>query len=356
MKIQAHEKVMEQVKTAIQAGRFPQAVLLDGPAGIGKKKLALDVAALLGCTGLLPPCGECFFCRHLKDPGAADRWIMPLQLEAKDRDQEDKVGAATTERLKMLLANPWQLRIIEPSAIISVSQIRQLWGRMGMKTQGVRVMIIPEADCMNVSAANALLKTLEEVPAQTYFILTSSRRSRLLQTIQSRCMPLRVETLRDEEIRDILQQYELGEPSEDLLGLALGSVGKAMACLEYDLQELQGLAYQLLVSLEQGEFSALFRTVDDALEKDLSKTLFFLEVCSILAQDTVRLGTGQKPRFQSWASRLQEHPRWLQADHVPQVSLLLEQISLGMRRLEDKKGSIGMVIQNMVLSQWTTRT
>lgn len=335
---------IRQLMSAWDAGRFPQAVLLDGPAGIGKKQLAMDLMAFLSCEDSANrACGHCFSCKMAYDVGASDQWLLPLALDGEDRKKPDKVREATTESLRRFQQNPFHLGIFEPTAFISVPQVRMLWDRTSLKASGVRVFVIAEADTMNVNAANALLKTLEEVPPQTYFILTTSQRHSLLQTIQSRSLPLRLPGLAPNEIAEVLQAQGHASPGPDLLGLSMGSVGKVLQCLEMDLVTTQKRAVEFLELLAERQWSRLFRAMDSWLGKDMSQALFFLEVLSVLVEDLSRAQSGAPVRFPScFPTSLASMTGDVVARHV----LLLSQTT---NRIVDRKGSVSVCLQTMAL-------
>ena len=158
--------------------RLPHAVLLVGPAGVGKTAFSEQLTALLLCesvTAELTACGECQACRWLDAGNHPDfRRVAP----EGDDDTEEGASGKTAEKTKKRSAN-----------IIKIDQIRELEGFVftGSHRNGNRVVLITEADAMNPASANALLKILEEPPVSVYFILVSSKTKSLLPTIRSRC-------------------------------------------------------------------------------------------------------------------------------------------------------------------------
>lgn len=144
----------------LRAGsRMPHAILLAGPAGLGKSQFARRLGASLVCARVGAEgdaCGECAACRQVRAGSHADlHWIAPD----------------------------------EPGKLIKIDAIRALNRHSVLAAQegGYRVFVIDSAEMMNVSAANALLKTLEEPASRTILVLVSSRPDRLPATIRSRC-------------------------------------------------------------------------------------------------------------------------------------------------------------------------
>lgn len=339
-------KARERLVHAWSSHRFPQAVLLEGPAGIGKKKLAMDLAALLSCTDEeTRPCGRCFGCRMARDPGASDRWLVPLETE--DRESPDKINAATTSLVEKFVANPYHTGLIGSTALISVDAVRLLSARFGMKSQGVRTVIIPEAECMNEAAANAMLKTLEEVPPDTYFLLTCSARGSLLKTIQSRCLPLQLPVLSDPEIASLLPTYQYAQASTDCIGYSMGSAGKAMEALDSQLLETSMRAVRYAEEAFRRRFSDLFFSIDDWNYKVPSEALFFLELLGFFFSDLQRLRSGMPPRCPEMAEG-RDSDFW---EQVPayQLEAAFKYIQEYTRRLQERKQSVPMVLQNLAL-------
>ncbi|HHX14873.1 MAG TPA: AAA family ATPase [Fibrobacter sp.] len=293
----SQQRTRIRLAASMKENRFPQAVLIEGLPGIGKKALAMELAKALSCTGALQrPCGVCFGCKMSSDPGAVENWVIPLESkEAKARKSSDVPegsAAKTVEEftqvyLKKIIENPYSIDYLSAASEISIDIIRSFTGRFSLKNETVRCVIIAEADRMNESASNALLKTLEEVPPNTYFILTTSSKEHLLQTIRSRCLSINLPPLSSKEVREKVNEMAGVSVSDDLLGLAQGSVGRALY-YEPRAQELQDLALEFLISSLSGDYSSLFFSMDKEDLKDPSTANLFLEVLSFLIADVIR--------------------------------------------------------------------
>jgi DNA polymerase-3 subunit delta' len=166
--------------------RLPHAILFHGPAGIGKTQFAERFAQALLCETLDASghaCGQCASCGWFAQYGHPDyRRVRPEALDeaegaAGDGEEEEGEGKKGGKSARA------------PSKDIRIDQIRALADFMNVSThrQGKRVVLLYPAEALNSAAANALLKTLEEPPPDTVFILSSNSLDRLLPTILSRC-------------------------------------------------------------------------------------------------------------------------------------------------------------------------
>jgi DNA polymerase-3 subunit delta' len=299
--------------SALTENRFPQAVIIEGAKGIGKKTLAIQLAQALCCTDSHKrPCGHCFGCKMAVDPGNVDCWVIPLETkEANAKSAADvsagSVGKTVEDYLKNyvteIIRNPYSVDYLSSVAQISVEQIRNTTSRFALTGDRVRFVIVAEAERMNDSAANAFLKTLEEVPPNTYFILTTSSRERLLQTIRSRCLSLRLPALEDREVQEIVVKITGETVSPDVLGMALGSPGKAMY---YALHESGhgSFALDFLRCSVEENYSELFFAMETEDLKDPDEACVMLHHLSFLIADVVRQLAGAPARAPQAASAL----------------------------------------------------
>lgn len=154
-----HDPQWLRIERSIRSGRVPHALLLRGASGNGKAMFAARLAAVLLCGSEEFPCGECGSCR-LCAAGSHPDWT-DVKLEPDRRE-------------------------------IVVDQIRDLIHSIGLTARFGRykVVIVESAELMNRHAANTLLKTLEEPPGATVFVLVSSNSAQLLPTIRSRCQTI----------------------------------------------------------------------------------------------------------------------------------------------------------------------
>ncbi len=156
---------------------LPHAVLIQGRSGLGKTLLARAFAQALLCETPAPEgvaCGACPGCRWFEQGNHPDFRLVEPEALAEVPDGEGETPARGSG---------------SPSRQIKVEQIRALQAFLSIGTHrgGPRVILIRPAEAMNAATANALLKSLEEPPPGTVFLLVSSAPDRLLPTVRSRC-------------------------------------------------------------------------------------------------------------------------------------------------------------------------
>lgn len=207
-----HETLRKRLLEASRAGRLPSSILLHGAAGIGKQRLALWLAGALLCEAADPPCGRCQSCRYANELSHPDlHWIFP-RPRLKDSDPSlDDVRADYAEAIAERLAAHGLYARPSGSEGIYVAGVRSIVHRAGISPALGRrkVFIVGDAERMvpqegSEMAANAFLKLLEEPPADTTLILTSSEPGALLPTIRSRVVSLRMAPLTERDVRAFL--------------------------------------------------------------------------------------------------------------------------------------------------------
>ncbi len=240
-----HQRLLALLSRAIAHDTLPPSLLLAGPAGVGKRRIAMAVAATINC---LQPrqspgferdaCGECASCRRIA------RGVHPDVI------------------------------LIEPgdTGTIKIEQVRDVIDRAGYRPfEGRRrVVIVDEADAMVPQAQNALLKTLEEPPSASIFILVSSLPDSLLPTVRSRCPRLRVGPLAAGEIADILvRDHDYAEADARAAAAdADGSVGQALSSEAADLTDARAAAQRILEQAARtSDPSRLVDSVKDVVGK-----------------------------------------------------------------------------------------
>ncbi len=241
-----HEAVRERLSQAVRSGRLPQAILLHGPRGVGKQRLGLWLAQLILCEQEgRDPCGTCRSCRLVENLSHPDlHWFFPLEPPKKAVDAEKQVEvvqAALAEEMALRRERPLY-GAVSGLASHSVAAVRLLLRRVALTpAMGARkVFLIGDADRLipqqaNPEAANALLKVLEEPPADTVLILTAAEPDKLLPTILSRVVRTRVLALPDSvitsfaqaELPDLKNQARAVAQSDGCIGRLLAQVTAA---------------------------------------------------------------------------------------------------------------------------------
>lgn len=218
-----HRRLQSLLTRAIARGTLPPSLLFAGPRGIGKRRVAAAIAETINCLqpvtadGLeIDACGVCQSCRRIA------RGVHPDVIVVEPGDS----GA---------------IKIDQVRDVIDRANYRPFEGRR-------RVVIVDEADALVVPAQNAFLKTLEEPPSASVFVLVSSTPDSLLATVRSRCRPLRFGELTPDEVaRVLVRDHQYAEPDARVAAAeAGGSVGRALEARGVDLGDAREAARHLL--------------------------------------------------------------------------------------------------------------
>lgn len=254
--VRGQPAVVAALQKALAAGRPHHAYLLDGPEGVGKATTARALMAALNCQGRAgspmrgegdaaddyraagDACGECESCSKLRSGSHPDFITMDMTLAGL---------ADEVERLLRRLQYPpvegrAQLILIDPADVLTA----------------------PTAQ----TAANRLLKTLEEPRAQTHFVLVTTAATALLSTIRSRCQRLRFAPLPDEVVHsELTRTFGVAEEVADgVVKLAQGSLGRALRFVQDQegLTKRQQLATELYLAAQSGRAGRIVAAAGDA--------------------------------------------------------------------------------------------
>jgi len=277
LQLVGHHDAREMLTTAHSAAKLHHAILLSGPQGIGKATLAFHFAAqLLGETvagGFAPRDRQSPLYRQIAS--GAHPGVLHLT-----RPFDDKTKKFRT--------------------VITADEIRRVSRFLSLRTHdgGYRVVIVDPADDMNRSAANALLKNLEEPPSKVLFILISHSPGRLLPTIRSRAQVIKFQPLSADELFEAMQAFGLTLPDTDdgrgeLARRANGSPRSAlMLTLHGGLEIAQ--ATDKLVANRDHDIAAAYKLADAVAGRDSGMQFAIFNTYALERLSETAAALGQK--------------------------------------------------------------
>ena len=255
--IPGHALLKERLIDMANAGRVGHALLFWGDEGVGALPLALALAQQMACktkeNGLA--CGKCPTCNKMQKLIHPDLHFAVPVNSVKPSDRNPVTDTYAEVWRSALLENPYMsefqwyeaLGIDSKSGNISVNEADAIVKKLSYKAfEGDRkFMIIWLPECMNIQAANTLLKILEEPSGGTHFFLVSEHPEQLLPTIRSRCQNIRVNPILIEELAPFLAKelfFSL-EEAQTLARLSGGSYGRARSVSNRSDQEEEVIRY-----------------------------------------------------------------------------------------------------------------
>ena len=258
-KLFGHEEAERFLAESYASGKGHHAVLIEGPEGIGKATLAFR------------------FANHVlshPDPLSAPDFLS-------DPDPNSSVSrqiASGASHNLLHLSRPTDEKTGKVRQAITVDEVRRA-GHFFSQTSGTgnwRIVIIDPADDLNRSAANAILKILEEPPKRALFLVLSHAPGKLLPTIRSRCQPLRLSPLGDKALQQAMGHLGFdmaGAAARTILANAKGSVSQALKLANYGGADIVAAFDDVLASQGPAARKAMHKLADALAAKD-SDTIF----------------------------------------------------------------------------------
>lgn len=267
----------EALESMVRQDRIPQALLLDGPQGIGKATLARRFAAAL-----------------LGDSTKIERDDLNLAENRATIDERDKLTSEKRADDPLFFASHPDFLTFPPEGPlrqISIQQMRLLKDRAQFKPLHGRwrVFLIDRLDRANEQAANSLLKTLEEPPSHLILVATAENPYDLLPTIRSRAVPVHLGPLNKDEMLAFAKWRDLPE-AERRIALASGSPGLA-ASVDLDAYGRRREAMLALLETAAGRtpFAVWMRHSESIAARKTEKLEYYLEVLYLLLGDLLRV-------------------------------------------------------------------
>jgi DNA polymerase III subunit delta' len=318
--IVGHSKQLETLRLALAHGRLHHAYLFVGEAGLGKKTIGLSLAKAIHCSVASGDfCGECADCARIQDGNHPDvRLIEPLTGKKE----------------------------------ISIQQIRELEKELNLRSfsGNKKIVILDPATLMNLSAQNALLKTLEEPPNDSLLILIAASVGELLPTLRSRCLRVSFAPLAREQVTAFLVSEKKVSVEEAKL-LAAMSRGSLEAVAAVDSQELLARRHRwivLLLRVASGDYRTAAETAE-ALAGNKEESLRFLDWAESWYRDLLVYTVTQNQQDMVNVDML---PQIEQMAAAVELEHLLAQIAEAKRAVVAIQRNLNrrMVLENLLLS------
>ena len=274
-----HRRLVGLLARSIQLATLPPSLIFAGPSGVGKRLVAVATAQALNCSEVgrgsdpdpdFDACGSCASCLRIARGVHADVIIV----------EPGENGSIKVDRVR---------------EVVDRAAYRPFEGRR-------RVVIIDDADALVPAAQNALLKTLEEPPSSSVFLLVASRPDVLLATVRSRCPRLVFRSLGADEVATVLVKRGWA-PTEAhaVAATADGSIGLALQASAGDRVEARDVAVRVLTQAAVTDGRRRLEGAKELLAKtgrggagDREQLAVHLRAMASLVRDVEVLGTGAR--------------------------------------------------------------
>lgn len=274
-----NDALRARLDRATDEGRLHHCFLFEGPEGVGKARFALRLALRANCEGADRPCGGCRSCRMILAGSHPD----------------------------VILVGPDPERT---TTVITAAQARAVVGQLQLQRHSARrrFVIVDPADALNEEAGNALLKTLEEPPPGTQFVLVTARAAALLPTVRSRSQRVRFGPVEREPLRAWLAARGVDPVWADVAG---GSPGLALRLAEGEAAARAEVLDALLATVGQPlpRLFAFGEGLSRKTEGGGERTALVIAVLEELLRDVAMLAAGRPERLVH-AQREEVLARW----------------------------------------------
>lgn len=333
------------LRETIRAGRFPHSLILAGPRGSGKYKLALMLAQAVNClnptesNGLPDFCGTCSNCIRIAEAANLEERVDEAVAARENLRETDK------RETRILVQTHPDVLIVPPDPpqlLIKLGQVRQVIHAAYYRppVEARRAFTIFTCSNFMKEAANSLLKLLEEPPEHTSLVLLTENPQELLPTIRSRAMIHRLGAIPPQEIEALLtaRRPEMKQRDRALVArLAEGAVGRALGFdLATYLASREDALILLRTALREPDYSQLFRATETyrAGAEGQGKTQNLLRALGGLVEDLLLIlaGTPALIRNIDLQAELERMTAGINIDWIDGAARSLAQVEQGMRR------------------------
>ena len=321
-----HTKIWNNLLNSVNSGRLPHALLLHGNDGSGKEAHAIELAALINCNlgSENGACGDCISCKKIKSFQHGNiKLILPYprgKISSSDDPSIRGLSEKNIDQLREMMVekgkNPYARIEIENARTILINSIREVKKDLYMSSidKGWTVVLIFDAEKLCIpqpTAANALLKVLEEPPDKTIFILITSEISAIMDTIRSRCQQIYFPPLANSLIVEKLNQLDISKDRAKVISnIANGDIQLALN-LSKNIDELFSdlkLMIKALHSPSPNTWQAVVKHTSILKRKSVSETSYFFRT-SILYMRDLHLATQVSDNDQFIFTNLTKHFR-----------------------------------------------
>ena len=298
--IVGQKRAKAQIEAWLKSRRVPHTILISGPPGVGKRRLALELVKAINCRQVSGwACGRCNSCIKVEKLLHPDvHMLLPLQ---SGREKQDRAAAQEVMRAAVLDYLQRGTAFYHSNVNIARDFIRTLQKDMVYTPVEApcRIGVIFEAECMHPAGANSLLKILEEPPENAFFILVSALPEKILPTVLSRCQQVALQGLGQAELSAYLQGMDISAENLELaVRLGRGSIQRALQIAAGDLDGMRDSVEQFILAGMRGEdavYWSLLEEVGSSAER--GKLEEFLECCGLYLRDLMLLACGDEAKI-----------------------------------------------------------
>lgn len=355
--------IKQKLIQSVREGKMPHAQLFEGKEGALNLPMALAYATYIHCQNKTETdvCGVCAACsKNLKYIHPDTTFVFPLANIKADKD-EDRFKADMLKSWRQFLLeqpfgnlNDWANFYggEDKQALISREESREIIKTLSLKPfeSAFKVMIIWQPEFMHPSAANGILKIVEEPPPNTFFLLVTNAADRLLPTIISRTQIVQVPLLSDQEIENHLQQKtKLDESSiSEIVQLADGNLNLALKLIDQEENNNHEVFSKWMRSCFKKDYARLLEFTDEFNELDKQRQRIFLQYSLSMLRESILHLAGAKDIHRTKGNELkfiQDFSKVLDVEKIEKSNQLISEASYFLER----NGSAKMIFFDLSL-------
>jgi DNA polymerase-3 subunit delta' len=374
--VQGQDEALSLLRASLRSRHVGHAYLFHGPAGVGKTRAAIWLAAALLCekpAAAGDACGACASCRSVAALRHPDLEVLvPLPTFRTEGRTEKQADEARTEARAAVLARLASEPYFAPTyarptahTVEDLARAKQFLALTAEREGGAKVLIVKGAEAMSGPAAHAFLKILEEPQPGRVLILGARQKRALLPTIASRCIHVRFRPLKPEAIASALtESQKISKAGARVLaGAAQGSLGRALALVdapldattkeapgEAEFTRLRAAALELFV---RPKGPGVLRPLRQArLERDRSRFLSAVGLAILYYRDALRrqlLGEKAEIAHEDLAKQVAEDAKRISTADLTRRIRILEEIAESVRSNVTAAYAVGSAQHRMAL-------